>query len=163
MLKWKNKRFIIRVVSAVLGLLIIIPAFLKAEESADFSAVKPLYIFQNKGGRDPFYPRYMKQTSGSIESVDITTLSLQGVTESNGIKSALLKSRNGLTFGYIFTDGRLYGDNDVEIADVTGEFKGENELLLRQGDREITFSMPENADGPNIGPADSGNTENSVN
>ena len=162
MLKQKNKRYIIRVLSALLLSVFLGTAVIKAEANGDDFTVKPIYIFQNKAGRDPFTPRFEKENSYSISAVDITTLSIQGVSESSGIKTALFRTKSGMSFGYIFTEGKLYGDNDVEITDVNGEFKGDFEVLLRQGDREVLFRLPSEAsDGPNIRPEQSANTLNS--
>ena len=159
MLKQENKKYIMVMISALLLSVFLGFAVIKAEENADDFTVKPIYIFQNKAGRDPFTPRFEKENSFSISAVDITTLSIQGVSESNGIKTALFRTKSGMTFGYIFTEGKLYGDNDVEITDVNGEFKSDFEVMLRQGDREVLFRLPSEAsDGPNIRPEQSANT-----
>lgn len=159
MLKLEIKRYIMAVMSALLTGVLFTPAIIKAESAGDDFTVKPIYIFQNKAGRDPFSPRFVKDSSFSISAVDITTLSIQGVSESNGVRTALFRTKSGMSFGYIFVDGRLYGDNDLEIADVTGEFKNDFEVLLRQGDREVLFRLPsETTGGPNIRPEPQGNT-----
>lgn len=153
MLKREIKRYIMAFIGAFLLGLMLIPAVIIAVDSGDDFTVKPSYIFQNKAGRDPFVPRFIKETSFSILAVDITTLSIMGVSESLGVKTALFRTKSGMSFGYIFTDGRLYGDNDLQIADVTGEFKSDFEILLRQGDREVLFRLPsETTNGPNIRP-----------
>jgi hypothetical protein len=161
MLKQENKRYIMVMISALLLSVFLGFAVIKAEGNADDFTVKPIYIFQNKAGRDPFTPRFEKENSFSISAVDITTLSIQGVSESNGIKTALFRTKSGIAFGYIFTEGKLYGDNDMEITDVNGEFKSDFEVMLRQGDREVLFRLPSEAsDGPNIRPEQSANTTN---
>jgi hypothetical protein len=163
MLKQKNKRYIMTVISALLLSVFSGTAFIAADDNGDDFVVKPIYIFQNKASRDPFVPRFEKDSSYSISAVDITTLSIQGVSESNGVKTALFRTKSGISFGYIFTDGKLYGDNDMEIADVTGEFKSDFEVLLRQGDREVLFRLPsENSGGPDIRPESSANTVNNA-
>lgn len=153
MLKRVIKRYIMTMISALLLSVILGFVVIKADDLGDDFTVKPIYIFQNKAGRDPFSPRFEKESSYSISAVDITTLFIQGVSESNGIKTALFRTKSGISFGYIFSDGRLYGDNDMEIAGVTGEFKNDFEVLLRQGDREVLFRLPsEVTNGPNIRP-----------
>jgi hypothetical protein len=114
--------------------------------------IKPVYIFVNKAGRDPFEPRYKTEAAPAMVDVDITTFSLQGITESKGMQAALFKSKSGNPFGYIFIDGRLYGENDRVIPDVSGEIRENQQVLLVQGDREVLFKLDEQLNGPDIRP-----------
>jgi hypothetical protein len=114
--------------------------------------IKPVYVFENKAGRDPFEPRYKTEATQSMADVDITTFSLQGITDSKGTQAALFTSKSGNPFGYIFIEGKLYGENDKVISDVSGEIKENAEVLLIQGDREVLFKLNERQNGPNIRP-----------
>lgn len=155
MLKNRNERYIIKksIINIILFIIIIImPSALPGVDYIDEFEIKPLYVFENKAGRDPFEPRYKKEAAPAVVEVDITTFSLQGITESKGIQAALFKSKSGNPFGYIFMDGRLYGENDKVIPDVAGEIKEGGEVILIQGDREVLFRLNESIEGPNIRP-----------
>ncbi|MCE5301458.1 MAG: hypothetical protein LLG37_11405 [Spirochaetia bacterium] len=120
---------------------------LAAEQQDESLEIKPVYIFQNKGNRDPFVPRFRQEALSSVAMVDITTFTLLGITtDSQGRRAALFRSKSGSTSGYVFLEGRLYGDNDEEVNYISGEWKGERDILLRQGDREVLFKMPQQAD-----------------
>ncbi|HRU39071.1 MAG TPA: hypothetical protein P5511_04280 [Candidatus Goldiibacteriota bacterium] len=114
--------------------------------------IKPLYEFKNKAKRDPFSARHEKDSTIAAVSVDITTFSLIGITQSGQLKTALFKSKNGTPFGYIFAEGRLYGENDRVIEGIEGEIRGVDIVLLRQGDREVIFKLDVSTEGPNIRP-----------
>lgn len=151
MLKKSFKSYIMALNYAVILAALLMPVCALAGDADGKFDIKPLYIFQNSGGRDPFSPRYKQETFPTVLAVDITTLTLLGITESNNIRTALFKSKIGSNFGYIFTGGRLYGDNDEIITDIAGEFKNDMEVLLRQGDREVLFKLTDNPAGsPNI-------------
>jgi hypothetical protein len=156
MLKKRHKSYIIK--NGIINIMVLTAVFFiagtttGAAESEDEFEIKPLYIFEDKAGRDPFEPRHRKEAVPAMMSVDITTFSLQGITESRGMLAALFKSKSGNPFGYIFMDGKLYGENDRVIPDIAGEIKANNEVLLIQGDREVLFKLDENTDGPNIRP-----------
>jgi hypothetical protein len=155
MLKKCAQKYIIR--NIILYIIAFITVFLmpcpanRAAAADDFE-IKPVYIFVNKAGRDPFEPRYKTEAAPAMVDVDITTFSLQGITESKGLQAALFKSKSGNPFGYIFIDGKLYGENDRIIPDVSGEIKENQQVLLIQGDREVLFKLDEQIDGPNIRP-----------
>jgi|GEM_PF-1084036 hypothetical protein len=157
MLKKFFKSYIMTLNCALFLAALLLPPCLKADDQNEKFDIKPLYIFQNSGGRDPFSPRYKEETFPTVVAVDITTLALLGITESNNVKTALFKSKIGSNFGYIFTGGRMYGDNDEIISDIAGEFKSDMEVLLRQGDREVLFKLTTNPAGsPNIKGGDQG-------
>jgi hypothetical protein len=151
MLKKYFKRYIMALNCALFLGALLMPVWAKAGAVDEQFEIKPLYIFQNSGGRDPFSPRYKQETFPTVLKVDITTLTLLGITESNNIRTALFKSKIGSNFGYIFTGGKLYGDNEEIITDIAGEFKSNIEVLLRQGDGEVLFKLADNPAGsPNI-------------
>ena len=138
----------------------LLPGTAAAAETADDFEIKPVYVFVDKAGRDPFEPRYKTEAAPAMVDIDITTLSLQGITESRGVQAALFKSKSGNPFGYIFIDGKLYGENDRIIPDVSGEIKENQQVLLIQGDREVLFKIDEQLDGPNIRPETKSNGAN---
>jgi hypothetical protein len=150
MLKSRFKSSIINMTTAVCMALIFMPACIAAddENNSDFE-IKPLYVFQNKAGRDPFVPRYQTGVLPSVLKVDISTFTLLGITQSGAEKAALFKSRSGLQLGYVFMEGKLTADNDVVVSDVAGSFKSDTEILLRQGDKEVLFTMPKLPDNSN--------------
>ncbi len=133
----------------------VMPSFSFAEENNSLFEIKPLYVFQNKGSRDPFIPRYKTGVFPSALTVDISTFSLLGITESRGEKAALFKSKSGVQLGYVFMNGKLMAENDVNVSDVAGEFRGSMEILLRQGDKEVLFKLAKQpTTSPNIRPDD---------
>jgi hypothetical protein len=154
MLKKRNERYIIEksIINMVLFIAISMVSPVFGSDFNDEFEIKPAYIFENKAGRDPFEPRTKKESFPAMVEVDITTFSLQGITESRGMKAALFKNRSGSTFGYIFIDGKLYGENDTVIPYVNGEIKESGEVILIQGDREVIFRLNEDPQGPNIRP-----------
>lgn len=137
---------------ALFVLVFLLPCSARAADMTDDFEIKPVYVFVNKAGRDPFEPRHKTQAAPAMMDVDITTFSLLGITESKGMQAALFKSKSGNPFGYIFIDGKLYGENDRVIADVSGEIKQNEEVLLIQGDREVLFKLDDRNNGPNIRP-----------
>ena len=156
MLKKKKQRYII--ISNIIflflyNLFIVINIF--AQEQELVFEIKPVYEFNFKAGRDPFEPRILNQQIPVIVDVDISTFKLMGITESQGVKTALFMSRSGTSFGFIFIDGVLYGENNRQIPGITGEIKNNEEVLLRQGDKEVLFKLTHDIEGPNIKPEDS--------
>jgi len=111
-----------------------------ATNESDF-VIKPLYIFSNKGNRDPFVSRVNQQVFPQMKLLDISALALYGITESDGSKSALFGNKSGNNFGYILKDGEFYEENNNVVPDVKGEIKNDNEVLLIQGDKEILFKL----------------------
>jgi hypothetical protein len=116
--------------------------------------VKPIYEFSNKSKRDPFVPRQFRNLLQSNRDVVISTLLLEGITLTNESKTALFMNRSGGNFSYILADGIFYGENNTPIPEITGEIRNENEVMLRQGDREILFKMSKEATGSDIKPSD---------
>ncbi|MCX7698974.1 MAG: hypothetical protein N2114_05865 [Candidatus Goldbacteria bacterium] len=123
-----------------------------AQEQELIFEIKPIYEFTFKAGRDPFEPRILKEQIPAMIDVDISTFKLIGITESQGVKTALFMSRSGSTFGFIFIDGVLYGENNRKIPGITGEIKSNEEVLLIQGDKEVLFKLTYDIEGPNIKP-----------
>jgi hypothetical protein len=121
------------------------------ENSEDEFVIKPSYIFKNKGNRDPFKPRYKANILPVVENISISTLVLQGITETQETKAALFKSSSENT-SYILMDGKLYRENEEVVPDIFGEIISEKEVVLRQGDKEIIFKLSDDVTGPNISP-----------
>ncbi len=115
-------------------------------------AIKPLYVFSNKGKRDPFKPRYKKEVIPVIDTIDISTLVLQGITETRQSKAALFKTASGSDVSYIFINGKMYRENEEVISDIKGEIKNDKEVVLKQGDKEILFKLSDDVTGPDIRP-----------
>jgi hypothetical protein len=154
----KGGRIVKNTVVAACVAALFCPVIISAADNAagtDEFEIKPAYIFQNKAGRDPFEPRYKREAVPAMAEIDITAFSLQGITiDAGGGKAALFRSKSGNPFGYIFMDGKLYGENDQVIPDVAGEIRPTNEVLLIQGDKEVLFKLEEDT-GPgsrNISP-----------
>lgn len=156
MLKKKEQRDIIisNIIYCFLYIFLVFSFVLAQEQELTFE-IKPLYEFNYKAGRDPFTPRTLKQQIPAIIDIDISTFKLLGITESAGIKAALFASRSGTSFGFIFIDGVLYGENNKKIEGISGEFKSNQEVLLRQGDKEVLFKLSPDIEGPNIKPEES--------
>jgi hypothetical protein len=156
MLKKRRQRYIIIwyiIYLFLYGSLILVNVL--AQEQELFFEIKPIYEFSFKAGRDPFEPRILKQQIPAIVDIDISTFKLVGITESQGVKTALFMSRSGSSFGFIFVDGVLYGENNKKIPGITGEIRSKDEVLLRQGDREVLFKLTVDIEGPNIKPEES--------
>ena len=154
MLKKSKKSYIIKVIILLFIVALSKPVFIVAEEEEMDFDIKPIYQFQNKSGRDPFEPRYKKELAPAVVEVDISTFLLIGITKSEGANAALFKSKSGNPFGYIFINGKLYGENERIIPDIAGEIKSDSEVVLVQGDREVLFKLSEDGGGPNIRPND---------
>lgn len=154
MLKREKQRYIIIIISYIYFFLHCLFAimYVFAQEEDMFFKIKPIYEFNFKVGRDPFEPRTLKQQIPAIVDVDISTLKLLGIIESNGVKSALFMSRSGSTFGFIFINGVFYGENNKQIYGISGEIKSNEEVLLKQGDKEVLFKLTKDIEGPNIKP-----------
>ena len=85
------------------------------------------------------------------EAVEVTSKKVR-ITITGKNKSALLRTTGGFLFSYIFEDGRLFGDNSKVIEGVSGKILNDNELLLKQGDKEIIFKLEKDMTGYNILP-----------
>ncbi len=127
-----------------------------SNQETDELTVRPAYIFTNKGGRDPFSPRYMAQPIPAFVKIDITSLALLGVTETNGMQAALFVNKTGQSVGFVFMNGKMYGDNDEEITGISGEIRNHSEVLLLQGDREVLYTITPQLNSLNIRPTDTG-------
>ncbi len=103
--------------------------------------IKPLYVFENKGNRDPFISRANQQVFPQLKILDISALKLYGIMESEGRRSALFGNKSGNSFGYILKDGEFYEENNNIVPDVKGDIKSDKEVLLIQGDKEILFKL----------------------
>lgn len=125
-----------------------------SSQEPDELTVKPAYIFTNKGGRDPFSPRHMAEPVPAFVKIDITSLALLGVTETNGVQAALFVNKTGQSVGFVFMNGKMYGDNDEEISGITGNIKSHSEVLLVQGDREVLYTLTPQINSLNIRPTD---------
>ncbi len=152
MLKKEIKKDII-LKGIIIVMLLINTAFILADDKeTDEFVIKPLYVFSNKGKRDPFKPRYKKEVIPVIDTVDISTLVLQGITETKQSKAALFKTMSGSDVSYIFINGKMYKENEEIISDVKGEIKNNKEVVLKQGDKEILFKLSDEVTGPDIRP-----------
>ena len=120
-------------------------------EVSDFSA-KPVFEYKVESGRDPFSPKQLVTYVRTQSNVQISSLMLEGITITGKNKSALLRTTGGFLFSYIFEDGRLFGDNSKVIEGVSGKILNDNELLLKQGDKEIIFKLEKDMTGYNILP-----------
>lgn len=151
MLKKELKKFII-----LIGTLVILYLtnflILADDKDADEFTIKPLYVFSNKGKRDPFKPRYKKDVIPVVDTVDISSLILLGITETKQSKAALFKTASGSDVSYIFINGNMYKENEEIIIDIKGEIRNEKEVLLKQGDKEILFKLSDEVTGPDIRP-----------
>ena len=154
MLKKKKQRYII-IWCIIYSFLYSLFAIVFAQEQELVFEIKPVYEFNFKAGRDLFEPRILKHQIPAIVDVDISTFKLMGITESNGVKTALFMSRSGSSFGFIFIDGVLYGENNKQISGISGEIKSNEEVILRQGDKEVLFKLTPDIEGPNIKPEES--------
>ena len=85
-------------------------------------------------------------------NVQISSLMLEGITITGKNKSALRGLPAVFFSNYIFEDGRLFGDNSKVIEGVSGKILNDNELLLKQGDKEIIFKLEKDMTGYNILP-----------
>ncbi len=135
---------------AVFFAVIFLPVNSGAEVS-DFSA-KPVFEYKVESGRDPFSPKQLVTYVRTQSNVQISSLMLEGITINGKNKSALLRTTGGFLFSYIFEDGRLFGDNSKVIEGVSGKILNDNELLLKQGDKEIIFKLEKDMTGYNILP-----------
>jgi hypothetical protein len=141
-----QKKGFLRLAAAAFFLLMpLCPVFsletVQQSDDTDY-VIKPQYIFSNKAGRDPFMPKFKKMGEmNASDKINISALSIVGITESKGEKAALFKTTIGDPFGYIFFDGVFYGPNDTVVDGISGEIKNSNEVLLVQGDKEIIFTL----------------------
>jgi len=128
--------------------------FFPANSSADVSdfTAKPAFEYKVESGRDPFSPKQLITYVRGQSNVQISSLMLEGITITGTNKSALLRTTGGFLFSYIFKDGKLYGDNSKVIEGVSGRILNNNELLLKQGDKEIIFKLEKDMTGYNILP-----------
>jgi hypothetical protein len=112
----------------------------------------PIFHFKNETGRDPFSARQLLINMEQKNDLQISTLMLEGITNTGSRKTALFSTTGGFKSGYIFEDGALYGDNDKVIEGITGKILNKDEIILRQGDKEVIFKLDKDVSGYNIRP-----------
>ena len=148
MLKNRKKQFIIKLI--YISISVLFSGMLFASSETINYEIKPKYSFANKGGRDIFTPRNDMEVN-YMERVDISALRLNGISGINGTKAALFGTKSSSEFGYVFMNGALLGENEEIVQGITGEVRNDKEVMLRQGDKEILFKLPDdNASEVNI-------------
>ncbi len=102
------------------------------------SALKPQYLFNMRGRRDPFVnsARWASVGSGGF---NITLLQFKGVIATEGSTTALFLSSADRAL-YTLRGSRLYGANDKPVPGVTGRLVSDAEARLRQGELVLNFS-----------------------
>lgn len=150
MLKKRGKRLIIvtlvflSIIASIFCLfgLLLAAADSAAEDENDFT-IKPNYEYRHNIGRDPFRGFDRVQDVDILKKVDISSLVLSGISKIDGEYAAIFRNRTGETYGYMLVGGKLLGQNDIPIEGITGEVKDERSVQLKQGDKEIVFTLPE--------------------
>ena len=112
----------------------------------------PIFEFKNETGRDPFSAKQLITYMGQQDNLQISTLMLEGITNTGNRKTALFSTTGGFKSGYIFEDGVLYGDNDKVIEGIEGKILNKDEIILKQGDKEVLFKLDKEVSGYNIRP-----------
>jgi hypothetical protein len=102
------------------------------------SVLKPLYLFNMRGRKDPFANVNSWQPAGS-NIFSISGLDFKGLMEVDGQSSALFVSVNDKAV-FTLRGSRLFGSNDKAVAGVSGRIMNEKEVRLRQGEITLNFS-----------------------
>ena len=102
------------------------------------SMLKPHYLFNMRGRRDPF-DNVNRWRSAGTNVFNITTLGFKGLIEVNGQASALFISSNDKAV-YTLRGSQLFGANDRVLPGVSGRILNEKEVRLKQGELTLNFS-----------------------
>jgi hypothetical protein len=110
--------------------------------SVDSPSLKPLFLFDMRGRRDPFlaYP-LLTNGVGTPKTFDINGLVFSGTIEVAGQTAALFSDDTGKA--YSLRGDSLYDPQDKAVPGVHGgitETDQNNEVVLTQGDSRLTFS-----------------------
>ena len=143
MFKRKGKKFIAVIVALLFSGVFTEVITAQITTTAGDFLIQPLYSFKNKTGKDPFEAVFKKENMPAAINLDIASFVLVGIAGDGEDVTALFKNEGGGDFGYKFREGKLYGENNLVIENITGEMNKNNEVVLVQGDKEITFTMRE--------------------
>jgi hypothetical protein len=102
------------------------------------ATLRPQYVFNMRGRRDPFISSVLWETAGR-EAFNISDLQLKGFIRIGAQTTALFVA-TGDRAAYTLRGNHLYGSGDKPVAGVLGRFVGENEVRLQQGEQTLTFS-----------------------
>lgn len=102
------------------------------------SMLKPRYLFNMRGRRDPFINVTRLATAGSAGLV-ISSLQFKGVIGVEGATAALFVSVNDRAL-YTLRGNRLYGSGEKAVPGVSGRMLSDREVRLRQGELVLNFS-----------------------
>ncbi len=102
------------------------------------SSLKPSYLFNMRGRRDPF-TNVSGWLSAGATVFNISGLEFKGMVGVDGQTSALFVARADRAM-YTLRGSHLYGANDKPVAGVSGRFLNEKEVRLRQGELTLNFS-----------------------
>jgi hypothetical protein len=104
---------------------------------------KPLYVYTSRGRRDPFVFQDLDggpSDSAATRSVlSVAELRLVGFIGEGSGRLALFKQGNsGVT--YTLKLGHLYSPEGVQVPNVRGSIQKDDQVLLKQGERDVVFS-----------------------
>lgn len=108
---------------------------------ADQVSLKPVFLFDMRGRKDPFVPYALLTATAQTAGLDVREMKFGGILEVNGQKMALFEA---LGKHYTLKGGSLYGPDGAPVDGVRGRVlkdgAGEGRALLVQGEQRMTFS-----------------------
>lgn len=102
------------------------------------AVLKPAYLFNMRGRRDPFVNVNQWTTAGS-GVFNISALQFKGLIEVEGLSTALFVNTNDRAM-YTLRGNRLYAANDKPVPGVSGRMLDKGQVRLRQGDLSLNYS-----------------------
>lgn len=139
-------RFRWMILAPMLGLAMALPAVESTApegplpEQADRrpSVLKPAYLFNMRGRRDPFINVNQWATAGS-GIFSISALVFKGFIEVDGFSSALFVNSSDRAM-YTLRGNRLFAANDKPVPGVSGRMLDKGQVRLRQGELSLNYS-----------------------
>ena len=108
---------------------------------ADQVSLKPVFLFDMRGRKDPFVPYALLTATAQTGDLDVREMKFGGLLEVNGQKLALFEA---LGKHYTLKGGKLFGPDGAPVEGVRGrvlkDSSGDGRALLVQGEQRMIFS-----------------------
>jgi hypothetical protein len=108
---------------------------------ADQVSLKPVFLFDMRGRKDPFVPYALMTATAKVAGLDIREMQFGGLLQVRDQRVALFQA---LGVHYTLKGGKLYGPDGALIPGVHGRVVkqgvDEGQVLLEQGEQHLLFS-----------------------
>jgi hypothetical protein len=108
---------------------------------ADEVSLKPVFLFDMRGRKDPFVPYGLMTATAKTEGLDIREMTFGGLLQVRDQRVALFQA---LGKHYTLKGGLLYGPDGSQVPGIHGRVVkqgvDDGQVLLQQGEQRLIFS-----------------------